>query len=213
MTRLVLIRHGHSMANLKRNFAGHTDAELSPIGEEQVKKTAQYVMENYKVDKIYASDLKRAYNTGKAIGDLCGIDVIPDANLREIYAGEWEGHAFDYLSETFCEDYGCWKTDIGNACCTGGESVQELAKRIHTELIKLAEENEGKTVVVATHATPIRCIQCLWQGMTFDQMKDIPWATNASVTEAVYENGKFEFVCLSKDEHLSDIATKVPKNV
>ena len=60
MTKLVIIRHGHSIANMVRSFAGHTDADLSPVGEEQVKKTAQYIAENYNVDKIYASDLKRA---------------------------------------------------------------------------------------------------------------------------------------------------------
>ena len=213
MTKFLLIRHGHSMANLERVFAGHTDAQLSPIGEKQVKRTAEYIAENYKVDKIYASDLKRAYNTGKVLGDMCGIDVIPDERLREIYAGEWENLHFDYLLETFCEDYGTWKNDIGNARCTGGESVQELSERISTELTKIAEENPDKTVAIATHATPIRCMQCLWQGMSFDEMKNIPWATNASVTEAVYENGKFRLVYLSYDEHLQDIATALPKNV
>ena len=69
MTKFILIRHGNSMANTLRNFAGHTDAELSPVGEKQIKLTAEYVAKNYKVDKIYASDLKRAFNTGCAIGE------------------------------------------------------------------------------------------------------------------------------------------------
>ena len=213
MTKLIIIRHGHSMANMTRNFAGHTDAELSPTGEVQVVKTAEYVAKNYKVDKVYASDLKRAYNTGKAVADQFALEVIPDENLREIFAGEWEGLAFDYLLETYVEDYGRWKNDIGNARCTGGESVQELAKRILTEVEKIAKENDGKTVVIATHATPVRSMECAWRGMTFDEMKDIPWVTNASVTEADYENGKFTLNFAGKDDHLLDLATALPKNV
>ena len=90
---------------------------------------------------------------------------------------------------------------------------QELAKRILTEVEKIAKENDGKTVVIATHATPVRSMECAWRGMTFDEMKDIPWVTNASVTEADYENGKFTLNFAGKDDHLSDIATSLPKNV
>ena len=213
MTKLVIIRHGHSMANMIRSFAGHTDAELSPVGEKQVVKTAEYVAENYKVDKIYASDLKRAYSTARAVSEKTGIEITPSENLREIFAGEWEGRLFDDLLVEYPEDYGTWKNDIGNARCTGGEAVQELSARILKEVEKIARENDGKTVVIATHATPVRCMERAWRGKTFDEMKDIPWVTNASVTEAVYENGKFALSFAGKDEHLSDIATALPKNV
>ena len=213
MTKFILIRHGNSMANTLRNFAGHTDAELSPVGEKQIKLTAEYVAKNYKVDKIYASDLKRAFNTGCAIGETCGVEVIPDQELREIYAGEWEGLAFDYLLEAFKEDYGTWKNDIGNARCTGGESVKELSERIQSELIRIGDENDDKTVVIATHATPIRCMQRLCMGYSFDEMKNIPWVSNASVTQMNYENGKFTLDFAGMDEHLSDLATALPKNV
>ena len=106
-----------------------------------------------------------------------------------------------------------WKNDIGNARCTGGESVQELSKRILKAVERIAEENENKTVVIATHATPVRCMQCAWQGKTFDEMKDISWVSNASVTEAVYENGKFTINFAGKDDHLSELVTALPKNV
>ena len=213
MTTLILVRHGESEANRQDLFAGHFDADLQNRGMEQARKTAKFLSENFKIDKVYASDLKRAYNTGKAVADLFGLEVIPDENLREIFAGEWEGLAFDYLLETYVEDYGRWKNDIGNARCTGGESVQELAKRILAEVEKIAKENDGKTVVIATHATPVRAMECAWRGMTFDEMKDIPWVTNASVTEADYENGKFTLNFAGKDDHLLDLATALPKNV
>ena len=63
MTTLLLIRHGQSEANKLGVFAGHFDAPLLPLGIEQAKKTAAYIAENYKVDKVYASDLKRDVHT------------------------------------------------------------------------------------------------------------------------------------------------------
>lgn len=214
MTRLILIRHGQSIANLERVYAGHTDIDLSQLGLMQAQKTAEYVTEKYKIDKIYASDLKRAYNTAKPISERLGIEIIPDQRLREIFAGEWEGLKFDYLMEAYKEEYAnLWKNDIGKARCPGGESTKELAERILARLKEIATENEGKTVVIATHATPIRSMQCLWQGMSFDEMKDVPWASNASVTEAIYEDGEFSLVFAGYDEHLKDLVSQLPANV
>ena len=48
------------MANLEGVFAGNYDAPLTELGYNQAKRTAEFIAENYKVDKVYASDLIRA---------------------------------------------------------------------------------------------------------------------------------------------------------
>ena len=214
MTTILMVRHGESEANRMRVFAGNFDADLQDRGFEQAEKTAEFIANTYKVDKIYASDLKRAFKTGKAIGDRLGIDVEPDRRLREISAGEWEGKFFSEIEEKYVEDYRIWKTDTGNARCTGGESTRELGARILAALTEIAEANEGKTVVVATHATPVRVMQVHTQGGgDFNVMKDIKWVTNASVSEFIYENGKFRCGKISPDAHLGELNTSLPANV
>ena len=81
MTNLIFIRHGESVANKDDVCIGHTDLDLSETGRIQAKLTAEYIVKNFKVDKIYSSDLKRAYNTAKAVGDMLGIPVIGEENL------------------------------------------------------------------------------------------------------------------------------------
>ena len=213
MTTLILIRHGESAANRDGIFAGHTDVELLDKGIEQAKKTAEYIAENYKADKVYASDLKRAYKTGEIIADLSGVGIVADKRLREINGGQWQGRKFTDLVESYAEEYSCWLNDIGNSCCTDGESVAQLGERVLEALTEIAEENNGKTVVIATHATPIRTMQCILQGLSLDVMKDIPWVSNASVTEITYENGKWSFVKVGEDKHLSALRTSFPANV
>ena len=213
MTRLLLIRHGESEANNEGMFAGNKDVSLKERGIEQAKKTAEYISENYEVDYVYASDLKRAYKTGEVIADLLGLKVIADKRLREIYAGKWEGKKFTELEENFADDYKCWLTDIGNCICSGGESVKELGERVFKAISEIAEKNDGKTVVIATHATPIRALQCILGGYSFDQMKNIPWVSNASVTELSYENGEWNFIKIGEDGHLSTLKTTFPANV
>ena len=63
MTTLLLIRHGQSQANLTRCFAGHLDAPLTQLGQQQAACTAEFVANAYSVDAVYGSDLLRAFDT------------------------------------------------------------------------------------------------------------------------------------------------------
>lgn len=213
MTTLILIRHGESEANRQGIFAGQVDPDLQDKGLEQAKLTAEYIKENYKIDKIYSSDLKRAYNTAKCVATLVDLEIIKEKNLREIYAGKWEGMKFEDLASVYTKDYDVWLNHIGHARCTDGETVKELGKRIMKELEQIAIENDGKTVVVATHATPIRVMQSIIETGSTDKMEEIPWVSNASVTVVEYENGKWEVIEVSKDSHLKELKTELPKNV
>lgn len=214
MTRLLFIRHGQSEANLSRTFAGNSDAALTDLGLQQAVATAEYLANTYTVDAVYASDLQRAFYTGKAVADRLGLPVHPHKGLREIFAGKWEGQRFDHLEAAYPETFaGLWRRDIGNSVCDGGESVAQLMQRITATVREIAEANPGKTLVIATHATPIRCMECFCQGQPLSYMKDIPWVTNASVTEIHYENGVFTEIVSSYDQHLTGIRSTLPANV
>ena len=213
MTKILMVRHGQSEANNLEVFAGNYDIPLTELGEKQAQCTADFIAENYSVDKVYSSDLKRAFKTAEYIAEKFGLQVIPEKNFREIFAGKWEAVKFDTLATEYAEDWKIWRNDNGNSRCTGGESVKELAKRVCSALEKVAVENEGKTVAIGTHATPVRAAQSVFGGFSFDEMKNIPWASNASVTELVYENGVFTVVEASIDGHLSGLKSQLPANV
>jgi broad specificity phosphatase PhoE len=68
-------------------------------------------------------------------------------------------------------------------------------------------------VAIATHATPIRVAQSIIQTGGLDEMENIPWVSNASVTVFEYEKGTWRIRLISEDGHLSEIKTKLPKNV
>ena len=213
MTRVLLIRHGETWANRRGEFAGFTDAVLTELGMEQAEKTAEFVLENYKVDKVYASDLQRAFNTAKAIADKLGIEVIPEKGMREIFGGLWEDVPYVTLVERYPEAYRTWLHDIGKSVCTEGESTVELGERVFGTVKRIASENEGKTVVIATHATPVRVTQTLIQYGDLENMQSVPWASNASVTELICEDGVWSVVKASMDEHLGDMKTVLPDDV
>lgn len=213
MTTVLLVRHGQSTANLNDVFAGHYDAELTEIGHAQAERTAQFIADTYKVDAIYSSDLRRACGTAMHLANLLTLPVMPDAGMREVFAGEWEGAPFYHLGETHPTEWEHWRTDIGTSRCPGGESVAEMGERVYETVCRIASENDGKTVVIFTHATPIRSVEWRLSAQPLSHMQKIPWVSNASVTELEYDCGMLTMKKIGQDAHLSDMRTALPNDV
>lgn len=212
MTEIILIRHGESMGNMVNSFLGHTDLDLSPKGYKQAELLRKR-FESVDIDLIYSSDLKRAYNTVKPISDMKNIPIITSQNLREIYAGEWENKKFDELDTLFENEYDIWKKNIGLAKCNGGESVADLQKRVFKEITKIAKENDGKTICIGTHATPIRTFAAKCDDVSLEELKNYPWASNASISVFEFSDNKFTQKEYNNIEHLEGNVTSLPKNV
>lgn len=213
MTTLILIRHGESQANRMNVFAGQINPDLEERGVMQAELTARYVKENYKVDKIYSSDLKRAYRTGESLAKLLDMAIIPEKRLREINGGKWEGMNFDSLEKANPKEYDIWVKSIGEFPGIEGESMKDLGERIMGVLTEIAEANDGKTVAITTHATPIRVAVSLILHGSLAKMGDIPWATNASITVLEYENKKWSVALYSEDKHLKELRTALGENI
>lgn len=212
-TTLIFVRHGESSANGKGVFAGHLDLPLSERGRQQAEETARYIKENYPVDAIYSSDLQRAFETAIPVGRQFHLEIARMPQLREIFAGDWQGRSFDELQTSYADTYGVWLRDIGLAHPLNGESVEELSDRIWNCVQEICRREQGKTVVIVTHATPIRALQCRLLGKSLGEMKNVSWVSNASVTEVSVENGKWNLQNIGADAHLSNLKTQFPANV
>ena len=210
MTKFLIIRHGQSTANLEERYAGWYDAPLTELGRKQAAITTDYILKNYHVDAVYSSDLIRAVETVKEIAARANVPLVKEKALREIDGGEWEGKQVEEIAREYPEQAYLWKTDIGKARPTGGESFAELQVRIDSALRKIAAENDGKTVVVASHGGAIRTMQCLFGNVPIEDMRKVPWTPNASVSEVNYENGKYTPVRLGYTGHLGTLITEIP---
>ena len=213
MTTVYFVRHGESQSNLIAQFAGSLDMPLTDRGREQAAITAAH-LHRIPLTAVYASDLARAFETGRAVADEQNIPIYGMSALREIFAGKWEGKAYNQLELEFPDSYGVWKNQIGLAVCPEGESVAELQRRVSACVDNIVKTHPNQSVCIATHATPIRVMECLWTDTPLNNMHTIPWVSDASITVARYdETGKGELLVRDYHDHLGNLHTKLAKNV
>ncbi len=207
-TVIYLIRHGQSIGNKMRYFLGHTDVDLTELGYEQARATAN-ALADVKFDYIYSSDLMRAMSTAKPNAELRSMDVIPVRGLREMYVGEWENVAIDDIIERYKEKFTVeWKEQFGTFRAPGGESTPELAARFKAALTEIAERHPGKCICCATHAAAIKAFWGDISGIKPEELASaMPFPSNASYSVVEYEDGVFTPVSYSNDAHLEGMFT------
>ncbi len=207
-----MIRHGESEANKCATFLGHADRPLTKLGEAQAEKTAEY-LKNVQANAIYSSDLSRAYRTAECSAKKLNLPINKTEKLREIHAGLWENVPYAEIAVRYKKNYTLWLNDIGLSRCDGGESVIELQKRIVSTITEIVKRHDNQTILIFTHATPVRVFAAHCLNKSPEEIKTIPWSSNASITKAVYDGNSFTLLEYGTDDFMGDLVTRLPDNV
>ena len=209
MTKIIIVRHGESKTNELGILVGQGDFALTDLGLSQAEQTADALADE-QMDAVYSSDLTRAMQTATPHAARRGMAVIPDKALRETYCGDWESRPFSDLRENEPERYvGGFCNKFMTFAFPGGETVPESGERFLHAVERIAKENEGKTVLIASHGGVIRCFWAMICGEPLESAGEkIPFPTNAAYSVAYFDGERFHPVEYSHDAHLS-VTTQV----
>lgn len=205
---LYLIRHGESHSNLRGEFTGQVDSPLTELGHQQADSILSYFL-GIHIDRIYSSDLQRAYDTVLPISKTHRVPITTMKELREINGGDWQQIRFVDLNDLYPDEYKVWRYDIGNSRCPKGESVREVCQRVCGAISQIAKEHEGETVVIGLHAVPIRTALTYWLTGDVSNMAQVGWVPNASVSKIEYKDGVFTPVDIGNCSHLNGEITSL----
>lgn len=216
-TRLYVVRHAQGQGNKLAEFHGQYNSDLTELGKKQAECTAEY-LKDVKFDGAYSSDIARAYSTACIIAERHeGLNVVKNPLLREIYAGKWERMRFDDIEKEYPKEHDMFMNNLAEFVCPGGESVRQLHDRVKCGFDEIVRQNPGKTLLVASHATPIRCMLCDWQGLELGAITALKWVSNASVTVVEYNSRTLEtHLCeTAHAQHLAKagLVTELPANI
>ena len=165
MTRLVLVRHGESVASVNRAIGGpRTCAGLSDHGRAQCDRLAARLAETRELTPdgagvvLYASGYPRARETAERIaGALGGPEIVVDERWGEHDPGpDCDGLTFD----EFVERYGVpdWEADPHGVTFPGGETVADLHHRVGQAVRDAVAGHTGRTIVVCCHGGVVNAV-------------------------------------------------------
>ncbi len=203
VTRLILVRHAEAEGNFNRRFHGWFDSKITEKGHKQAKKVAERLA-SIPIDIIYSSSLTRTLQTAQYIADVKQLPINRTDKLKEINGGDWEDMPFDQLPILYPEENKIWEEEPHLHKMPNGESVTEFYERLITEVKHIIRNNLGKNICIVTHGAAIRTMLCRFYGYDLENLKNIYWHDNTSVTIVDYDNNKDEFeVMMEGDiEHL-----------
>ncbi|GGX70623.1 phosphoglycerate mutase [Streptomyces hiroshimensis] len=121
----------------------------------QARRAAR-LLAGLRPDAIIASDLRRATATAAELAVVTGLPVTTHAELRETYAGVWQGLTHDEIIERHGEEYAAWKR--GEPVRRGGGELEtEVADRAAPVVLDQAGKlPDDGTLVVVSHGGTIR---------------------------------------------------------
>lgn len=151
--RIILIRH--ATTDLAGKLCGQLDPPLNESGLLQARSFSDRLIFE-KIDRVYASNLRRAVQTAEAIANPLGLPVLQRENLREISFGDWEGWRWADLRSNFPEETQRWLDQSLDARAPNGESMALFRDRARKALAAISSEAASQITVVVTHLGVIR---------------------------------------------------------
>ncbi|KTS15606.1 phosphoglycerate mutase [Pantoea dispersa] len=150
MLQVYLVRHGETVWNAARRIQGQSDSPLTDKGEQQAHQVGKRV-KSLGITHVIASDLGRTRRTAEIIADACGCTVTLDARLRELNMGCLEQRPLDGLTA----EEESWRKALVDGTeggrIPGGESMEEMATRMHAALNACLDLPAGSRPLLVSH--------------------------------------------------------------
>ena len=199
--RLILIRHGETIRNREKIVQGISDIELNEAGIRQAHRLAS-VLRNEKIDAIYASPLKRAYETARIIGRFHGAFIHVERGLMEVNVGDFEGLPYRELSDRHKDFLAQWIASPGHVRMPNGESLTELQERAWRVMEFILNKTENALVV--SHNFTLAAILCKLRNVNIAEFRSY-CVDIASRTIINCTGGEICFEKLNDVAHLEDL--------
>ncbi|MFA7662518.1 MAG: histidine phosphatase family protein [Patescibacteria group bacterium] len=182
MSKIFLVRHGQDTDNAAGILNGRRDTELTELGREQAKKVANKLGDNA-VEVIYASPLKRAYETARIIAIELKVDeVIADEHLMErefgILTGKLVSDIPKYSTKILSTDKVNYFIEAEDA-----ENFPSLLERGKKILNEIQQRHPNQNVLIVTHGDIGKMIRAAYHHWTWEAGLKTPYFDNTGVLE------------------------------
>ncbi len=171
MGKLILVRHGESLANQQRIFAeDHTP--LTDLGRDQAAEVARRIADRFRPAAMVSSPLVRARQTAEIIGRHLGLAVEVVMGLEESDFGFLKGQSYEVYHRAIQHDPSFDRHATWRWVPEGGESTEQTGRRVIPVLERLAGRHPHDEILVVCHGMLMLAISARLTG-TWDGL-DVP---------------------------------------
>ena len=161
--KLFMIRHGQTTGNVAKLIYGQENYPLTDLGRQQAA-AIRPILENYKFDRVYSSDLDRAIETQRIA--LPGIEGIRSPLLREFNVGRLTNVLYTEAEEKYPDQMEIARTEGYD--WFGGESYADILSRMR-RFLDMLEADPCENVVAFTHNGMLGFMLQLVLGVKFNR--------------------------------------------
>ncbi|MFV0525236.1 MAG: MSMEG_4193 family putative phosphomutase [Acidimicrobiales bacterium] len=155
-TVVLMVRHGATPTTGQVLPGRAPGLHLADRGHAQAERAAERIaaLEKPRVVAVYASPMERTRETAAPIGAALELDVVVDDGLLEADFGAWTGRKLSELMKL--PEWVTVQRYPSGFRFPDGESFVEMQRRICTAVQGLVARHPGETIVVVSHADPIK---------------------------------------------------------
>lgn len=206
-TKLILIRHGATAANLASPAllqGRNSDVPLAPLGVRQAELTRDFLAIR-DIDVCYSSPMLRAMQTARIICEPHELEPQPVDKLIECNVGDWEGKSWQQIRAESPDEYQRYMKNPARFGYPGGENFAEVFDRVSRTFDELLLQHAGQTVLIVAHHVVNRTYLASLIGLPPSQARRVS-LENCSISVVVCADSKPIVHTLNSSFHLQAVA-------
>jgi len=202
-TTILLVRHGATTTTGLVLPGRAPGLHLSERGREQADGVAARLGElATRPSALYTSPLERARETAAPIAKALRLRAVADRGLLECDFGAWTGKRLAYLRRR--AEWRAVQSSPSTFRFPEGESFDEMAHRVWSTLERLAGKHRNRTIVMVSHADPIKAAVTRALGVPLDLFQRTVVST-ASVSAFALTDSAPIVLCVNSTGSLSEL--------
>lgn len=203
-TTILLVRHG-ATATTGTVLPGRAPGlHLGDKGAAQAAHVADRLAQlSRPPTALYVSPLERTRETARPIAKALGLRAVVERGLLECDFGDWTGKKLAQLRRK--PEWHAVQHAPSAFRFPEGESFSEMQVRIWNTLERLAHQHRNKTIVVVSHADPIKAAVTHAQGVPLDLFQRTV-ISPCSVSAIVFTNAAPMVLCVNNTGSLKELA-------
>ena len=161
-TKVILVRHGRTTYNEQGRYQGSSNESVLTAKGHQDAFSTGVALQEYGIDAIYTSPLKRVRQTTQEIRSALKSPNIPiyvEPRLTEICMSDWQGLSYQEVKEQYPDAYKCWQSTPHLFTCNQiNYPVLDLFKQAKAFWQSILNQHCGQTILIVAHGGTNRAL-------------------------------------------------------